>query len=48
MRKVAHANGAPPDLVLVSRTDPAPGRPDLALARRILPQPVKVTVERQD
>ena len=48
MREVAHADRAATDLVLVSRTDAAPGGADLALARGVFAQAVEIAVERQD
>lgn len=48
MRKIAHPDRATPDLVLVGRADPAPGRADLALARRGFAKGIEIAVHRQD
>jgi hypothetical protein len=48
MGEVADADRAAADLVLISRADAAPGGADLALARRVLAQPVEIAVDRQD
>ena len=46
--KVADADGAAADLVLVRGPDAAAGRADLPRARRILAQPVEIAVDGQD
>ena len=48
MGKVADADRAPADLVLIGRADAAAGRADLACARGVLAQPIEVAVDRQD
>ena len=48
VRKVADADRAAPDLVLISGTDAATGGPDLARAAGILAQSVQVAVDGQD
>jgi hypothetical protein len=47
MGEVADADRAAADLVLISRADAAPGGADLALARRVLAQPVEIAVDRR-
>src|SRR6185437_2222891 len=48
MRKIADPDRAAADLVIVRRADAAPGRADLAGARRILAQAVEVAVDGKD
>ena len=48
MRQIAHADRAAADLVLVSRTDAAPGGADLARSGGRFAQPVEIAVDRQD
>ena len=48
LRKVAHADRAAADLVLISGADAAAGGADLAGAARVLAQRVEVAVDRQD
>src|SRR3546814_8726820 len=48
MSKIANADRAAPDLVLIGRADAAPGGADLARARRGLAQRVEVAVKGQD
>ena len=47
-RKVAEPKGAAADLVLVSRSDAAPGGADFAGPTRILAQSVEIAVDRKD
>ncbi len=46
--QILHADGAPAHLVLVGRADAAPGRADLARARRSFAHDVELAVQRQD
>ncbi len=48
MRQIAHADCTAPDLVFIGWANTAPGRADLALARRDFAQAIKVAVDRQD
>ena len=48
LRKILHADGAAPDLVLVGRPDAASGGADFGGARRLLANAVELAVQRQD